>query len=56
LDLLSQAPAPNNDMRATKDDFLYLEPAAFPGDFAADVPPAQAHTMARRSVVWQKIY
>jgi pimeloyl-ACP methyl ester carboxylesterase len=44
--LLSQTPAANNDMRATKDDFLYLEPAAFPADFAADVPPAQASFMA----------
>jgi hypothetical protein len=34
-------------MRATKDDFLYLDPAAFPADFAADVPPAQANFMAR---------
>jgi pimeloyl-ACP methyl ester carboxylesterase len=47
LGLLSQVPAANNDTRATKDDFLYLEPAAFPADFAADVPPAQAKFMAR---------
>ena len=33
--LLSQMPAANNDMRATKDDFLYLDPTAFPADFAA---------------------
>ena len=46
VSLLSQAPAANNDMRATKDDFLYLDPAAFPADFAADVPPAQANFMA----------
>ncbi len=45
--LLSRAPAANKDMRATKDDFLYLEPAAFPADFAADVLPAQANFMAR---------
>jgi pimeloyl-ACP methyl ester carboxylesterase len=44
--LLSQGPAANKDMRATKDDFLYLEPAAFPADFAADVPPARANFMA----------
>jgi len=44
--LLSQAPAANNDMRATKDDFLYLDPAAFPADFAADLPPAEANFMA----------
>jgi pimeloyl-ACP methyl ester carboxylesterase len=46
VSLLSSAPAANNDMRATKDDFLYLDPAAFPADFAADVPPAQANFMA----------
>jgi pimeloyl-ACP methyl ester carboxylesterase len=46
LSLLSQMPAANNDTRATKDGFLYIEPAAFPGDFAADVPPALASFMA----------
>ena len=45
--LLSQAPAANNDMRATKDDFLYIDPAAFPADFAADLPPVQASFMAQ---------
>jgi pimeloyl-ACP methyl ester carboxylesterase len=44
--LLSKFAAANNDMRATKDDFLYLDPAAFPADFAADVPPVQANFMA----------
>src|SRR5208283_2537499 len=38
LSLLATAPAANNDIRATKDDFLYLDPAAFPADFAADLP------------------
>jgi pimeloyl-ACP methyl ester carboxylesterase len=46
VSLLSSAPAANNDMRATKDDFLYLDPAAFIADFAADVAPAQANFMA----------
>lgn len=46
LVLLSQAPPANKDMRATKDGFLYLDPAAFPADFAADVPPAEANFMA----------
>jgi len=46
VSLLSQAPAANKDMRATKDDFLYLDLAAFPADFAADIPPAQADFMA----------
>jgi pimeloyl-ACP methyl ester carboxylesterase len=46
VSLLSSAPTANNDMRATKDDFLYLDPAAFPTDFAADLAPAQANFMA----------
>jgi pimeloyl-ACP methyl ester carboxylesterase len=46
LGLLSQMPAANNDARATQDGFLYIEPAAFPADFAADVPSAQAKFMA----------
>jgi len=46
VSLLSSAPAANNDMRATKDDFLYLDPAAFPTDFAGDIAPAQANFMA----------
>ena len=29
VSLLSSAPAANNDMRATQDDFLYLDPAAW---------------------------
>jgi pimeloyl-ACP methyl ester carboxylesterase len=54
VSLLSQAPAANNDMRATKDDFLYLEPAAFPADFAADVPPVQANFMAHSQAMLAK--
>jgi pimeloyl-ACP methyl ester carboxylesterase len=54
LDLLSQAPAANKDMRATKDDFLYLDPAAFPADFAADVPPAEASFMAHSQAMLAK--
>ena len=46
LGLLSQAPAANSDTRATKDDYLYIDPAAFPADFAADLPVAQANFMA----------
>lgn len=44
--LLSKAPAANDDLRATHDGFLYLDPAAFPRDFAADVPPAESAFMA----------
>jgi pimeloyl-ACP methyl ester carboxylesterase len=54
LTLLAQAPAANNDLRATKDDFLYIDPAAFPADFAADVPPAEAKFMAHSQMMLAK--
>jgi len=54
IGLLSQAPAANNDLRATKDDFLYLDPAAFPADFAADLPPAEANFMAHSQAMLAK--
>ena len=54
LDLLPQAPAANNDMRATKDDFLYLDPAAFPADFAADVAKPEANFMAHSQMMLAK--
>jgi pimeloyl-ACP methyl ester carboxylesterase len=54
LDLLAQAPAVNNDMRATSDGFLYLDPGAFPADFAADVPPAEAKFMAHSQMMLAK--
>jgi len=54
VSLLSQAPPANKDMRATKDDFLYLDPAAFPADFAADLPPAEASFMARSQAMLAK--
>jgi pimeloyl-ACP methyl ester carboxylesterase len=47
LGLLSQAPAANSDTRATKDGFLYIDPAAFVADFAADVAKPLADFMAR---------
>jgi pimeloyl-ACP methyl ester carboxylesterase len=52
--LLSQAPAANNDMRATRDDFLYIDPAAFPADFAADLAPAEANFMAHSQAMLAK--
>jgi pimeloyl-ACP methyl ester carboxylesterase len=55
LTLLSQAPPANNDMRATKDDaFLFIDPAAFPADFAGDIPPAEASFMAHSQVMLAK--
>ncbi len=54
VSLLGQAAPANNDMRATKDDFLYIEPAAFPADFAADLPPAEANFMAHSQAMLAK--
>jgi len=47
LSLLATAPPANNDTRATDDGFLYIDPAAFPADFAADVDEPLAKFMAR---------
>ena len=52
--LLSQAAPANNDMRATKDDFLYIDPVAFPADFAADLPPDEAKFMASSQAMLAK--
>jgi pimeloyl-ACP methyl ester carboxylesterase len=38
--------APNSDLRLTKDGFIFIDPAKFPADVAADVPLAQAKYMA----------
>ncbi len=54
VSLLGTAPAANNDMRATKDDFLYLDPAAFPADFAGDLSPAEAKFMANSQAMLAK--
>jgi pimeloyl-ACP methyl ester carboxylesterase len=49
--LASSMPAGSNDIKPTKDGFLFLEPAKFPADFAADVPLAEAEFMARSQVL-----
>jgi pimeloyl-ACP methyl ester carboxylesterase len=54
LDLLGQAPAANNDLRATADGFLYIDPVKFPADFAADLPPAEASFMAHSQMMLAK--
>lgn len=47
MQLAKSMPAPNDDVRATKDGaYLYLDPARFAADFAADLPPAQSAFMA----------
>lgn len=37
-------------IKATPDDFLYLDPKAFPAAFAADLPEAEANFLARSQV------
>jgi pimeloyl-ACP methyl ester carboxylesterase len=55
VSLLSTAPPANNDTRVTKDDnFLYIDPAAFVADFAADLPPAEANFMAHSQMMLAK--
>jgi len=49
LGLLSQKPLANNDTRATKDDFLYMDPAAFP----ADLPLATITSTPISSAPWR---
>jgi len=41
---------PAGDLKPTKDGFVFLDPARFAADVAADVPPAQARFMAHSQV------
>src|SRR5712671_2449877 len=43
--LIGSKPAVNNDIQPTKDGYLFLAPARFAADFAADLPPAEAQFM-----------
>jgi pimeloyl-ACP methyl ester carboxylesterase len=45
-ELAGSKPAPTNDLKQTADGFVYLDPAKFHADFAADVPKAEAEFMA----------
>jgi pimeloyl-ACP methyl ester carboxylesterase len=54
ITLLSQMPPANKDMRATSDDFLYLDATAFPADFAADVAKPQVVFMAHSQAMLAK--
>jgi pimeloyl-ACP methyl ester carboxylesterase len=40
-------PPASNDLKPTKDGFVFLDPAKFAADFGADLPKAQAEFMAR---------
>jgi pimeloyl-ACP methyl ester carboxylesterase len=39
-------PPASNDLKVTKDGFVFLDPAKFAADFGADLPKAQAEFMA----------
>lgn len=44
--LVSTMTSPSDDLLQTKDGYLYVNPATFADDFAADLPEAQAKFMA----------
>ena len=44
--LLGSMPAPSNDVQATRDDHLYVDPAKFAADFAADLTTNRTDFMA----------
>ncbi|WP_337269984.1 alpha/beta fold hydrolase [Oryzifoliimicrobium ureilyticus] len=51
LDLAASKPPAGNSIRQTKDGkFLYLDPAAFAQDFAADLPKQEAAFLAKSQV------
>ncbi|MDR9760163.1 alpha/beta hydrolase [Rhizobium redzepovicii] len=55
LSLASSKPAGSMDIKETKDGkYLYLDPAAFAADFAADLPKAEADFLARSQVFASK--
>lgn len=50
LSLAKTMPLPSEDIKATKDGYLYLDPARFAADFAADLPKATSAFMAASQV------
>jgi pimeloyl-ACP methyl ester carboxylesterase len=44
--LATQTPSATKGIAPTKDGFLFVDPALFPADFAADVPKAEAEFLA----------
>lgn len=49
--LASSVPAASNDIQSTPDGFLYIDPAKFPKDFAADLPGEESNSMAHSQVL-----
>ncbi len=55
LSLASSKPAGSMDIKETKDGkYLYLDPAAFAADFAADLPKAETDFLAKSQVLASK--
>lgn len=55
LSLAGTLPAASTGITATADGFLYLDPAVYAADFAADVPAADAAFMASSQVFPAKV-
>jgi pimeloyl-ACP methyl ester carboxylesterase len=55
LQLAERTPPATTGIKATEDGFLYLDPAVYAEDFAADVPKAEAKFMAASQVFPSKV-
>lgn len=51
MDLVKKTASATHAIKATADGYLYLDPAQFHADFAADVPAAEAAYMAQSQVM-----
>lgn len=51
MDLAKKTPGASTAIKATADGYLYLDPARFHADFAADLPARQAQFMAASQVM-----
>lgn len=51
MDLAKKMPGASKAIKATADGYLYLDPASFHADFAADVPAAEAQFMSVSQVM-----
>jgi pimeloyl-ACP methyl ester carboxylesterase len=54
LSQIEKDPPAATSIAPTPDGYLLVDPARFPTDFAADLPPAQARFMAISQVPWNK--
>lgn len=50
LNIAGKIPAATTGIKATSDEFLYLDPKVYAADFAADLPKAEAEFMAHSQV------